>query len=32
MKKLFFIISNLQTHYHSRLDFQNLDQLQEASG
>ena len=26
MKKLFSIMSNLQTHYHFKLDFQKIDQ------
>ena len=26
MSKLFSIMSNLQTHYHFKLDFQNVDQ------
>ena len=26
MKKLFSIMSNLQTHYHFKLDFQKVDQ------
>ena len=26
MKKLFYIMSNLQTHYHVKLDFQKVDQ------
>ena len=26
MKKLFAIVSNLQTHYHFKLDFQKVDQ------
>ena len=26
MKRVFFIISNLQTHYHFKLYFQNVDQ------
>ena len=26
MKKVFSIMSNLQTHYHFKLDFQNVDQ------
>ena len=26
MKKLFFIMSNLQTHYHFKLDSQKVDQ------
>ena len=26
MKNLFSIMSNLQTHYHFKLDFQNVDQ------
>ena len=28
MKKLFSIMWNKQTRYHSKLDFQNVDQLQ----
>ena len=32
MKMLFFIVSNLQTHYHFKLDFQNWTNIQEASG
>ena len=27
MKKLFLIMSKLQTHYHLKLDFQKVDQL-----
>ena len=27
MKKLFSIMSNLQTHYHFKLDFQKVDML-----
>ena len=30
-KKLFFIMSNLQTHYHFNLDFQKWTNIQEAS-
>ena len=26
MKRLFSIMSNLQTHYHFKIDFQNMDQ------
>ena len=26
MKRLFFIVSNLQTHYHFKLDVQKVDQ------
>ena len=30
MKKLFFIVSNLQIHYHFKLDFQKVDQHTEG--
>ena len=26
MEKLFSVLSNLQTHFHFKLDFQNVDQ------
>ena len=32
MKKLFSIMSNLQTHYHFKLNFHKVDQPKEASG
>ena len=31
MKGLFSIMSNLQTHYHFKLDFQNVDQHTEGT-
>ena len=30
MKKLFSVVSNLQTHYHFKLDFQKVDQHEEG--
>ena len=30
MQKLFSIVSNLQTHYHFKLDFQKVDQHTEG--
>ena len=30
MKKMFSIMSNLQTHYHFKLDFQKVDQQTEG--
>ena len=32
MKKLFSIVSNLQTHDHFKLDFQNVNQQTEGTG
>ena len=30
MKKLFSSMSNLETHYHFKLDFKNIDQYKEG--
>ena len=32
MKNLFSIMSNLQTHYNFKLDFQRVNHIEEASG
>ena len=32
MEKLFLIMSDLQTHYHFKLDLQKWTDIQEASG
>ena len=32
MKKMFSIMSNIQTHYHFKLDFQKVEQHQHAGG